>query len=154
MNITLPNPQSQRLQVVLVAFFALTFSSAGVVYAVAPSIYSQSLSLTPTPSDPHPLAATLFLLALAVFISLLIVGVLRHWRWLYWLLLLAFSASVIDIPVTILQLTNVLPLTYPVWYSLFRLGVSLVEIAIAMWMVQIVRSQGVWGLGKSKAQAA
>ncbi len=154
MSVTSSTSQSRRLDIVLTAFFALAFASACVVYIVVPSMYTQSLALTTSPGDSHPLAATLFLVALAIFIALLIVGVLRHWRWLFWLILLAFAASVIDIPVTLLQFASVLPQEFPVWYSLFRMGVSIIEIAIAVWMIQIARSQGVWGLGKSKAKAA
>ncbi len=150
MNITLPNPQTRRLEMVLCAFFALTVLSAGVIYVVDPAIYTQTFSLTTSPNDTHPFAATALLLVIAAFVSLLIVGVLRHWRWLFWLILLAFSASIIDIPVTILQLANVLPLTFPVWYSLFRMGVSIVEIAIAVWMIQILRHDGVWALGNTR----
>jgi len=149
MNTATPTATTRRLQMVLSAFFVLTFLSACIVYVVDPPIYAQSLSLTPPPADQHPPTVTLFLLALAAFIAVLIVGVQRHWRWLFWLLLLAFSASIIDIPVTLLQFTGVLPVTYPTWYSLFRMGVSLVEIAIAVWMIQILRREGVWAMGKS-----
>jgi hypothetical protein len=76
------------------------------------------------------------------------VGLVRHWRWLFWLLLLAIGASFLDIPVTILQLLGALPNVVPLWYSLFRMGVALPEIALAVWMMRLYRHQGVWAMGK------
>jgi len=92
----------------------------------------------------------LFLAALLVFISVLTVGVVRHWRWLFWLLLVAFGFSILQIPATILQLVGVVPNPNPTWYSLCRMGVALIEVAIAVWMIQIYRHHGVWARGRKK----
>lgn len=83
-----------------------------------------------------------------------IVGVVRQWRWLCWLcwlLLLAFGTSLLDIPVTILQLLGALPNVFPLWYSLFRMGAALPEMALAVWMIRIYRRHGVWAMGKKPA---
>jgi hypothetical protein len=138
----------RRLERILIAFFLLTILFLLVVYVAAPSIYTQTLSLHPSPTDRYPLSVTLFLIAILVFIAILIVGVVRHWRWLFWLLLVAFGFSIFQIPVTILQLTDVIPDPFPVWYSLCRMGVAIIEVAIAVWMVQIYRHYGVWAMGK------
>ena|SRR2546421_6926283 len=140
----------QRLEKALIAFFVLAALFAVVVYLAAPSIYTQALSLEPSPADRYPLVVTLFLAALLVFITVLIVGVVRHWRWLFWLLLVAFGFSILQIPATILQLLGVVPNLYPTWYSLCRMGVALIEVAIAVWMIQIYRHHGVWAMGKKK----
>ena len=140
----------QRLEKVLIAFFVLAALFAVVVYLAAPSIYTQALLLESSPADRYPLVVTLFLAALLVFITVLIVGVVRHWRWLFWLLLVAFGFSILQIPATILQLVGVVPNPYPTWYSLCRMGVALIEVAIAVWMIQIYRHHGVWALGKKK----
>lgn len=139
---------ARRLEHTLLAFFLLTTLFAIVVYIVAPSIYSNILLLGTSPADRHPFATTLFLLALVVFLAVLMVGVRRRWRWLFWLLLIAFGAMILDIPVTILQLVGVLPALFPVWYSLCRVGVSLLAVFIAVWMLVIYRQHGVWALGK------
>ena len=39
--------------------------------------------------------ALVFLVALAVFNGLLAIGVLRGWRWTFWLILVAFLAGVL-----------------------------------------------------------
>ncbi len=140
----------KKLEKVLIAFFVLAALFAVAVYVAAPSIYTQVLLLESSPADRYPLVATLFLAALLVFVSVLIVGVVRHWRWLFWLLLVAFGFSILQIPATILQLMGVLPDPYPDWYSLCRMGVALIEVGIAVWMIQIYRHHGVWALGRKK----
>ena len=140
----------RRLERILIAFFLLAVLFLIVVYITAPSIYTSTLLLQPSSTDRYPLPITLFLVAILVFIAILIVGVMRHWRWLFWLLLIAFGFSVLEIPATILQLTGIIPNSYPLWYSLARMGVAAIEVGIAVWMVRIYRRDGVWGLGKGK----
>ena len=140
----------RRLERILIAFFLLAALFLLVVYVAAPSIYTQTLMLQPSLTDRYPLPLTLFLVAILVFIAILIVGVVRHWRWLFWLLLVAFGFSIFQIPVTILQLTGVMPDPFPVWYSLCRMGVAIIEVVIAVWMVRIYRRYGVWAMGKGK----
>ncbi len=132
------------------AFFLLALLFAVVVYVAAPSIFTNTLLFHPSPTDRHPFVATLFLMALVVFIAVLLVGVRQHWRWLFWLLLIAFGAMILDIPATILQLIGIVPdlFRFPVWYSLCRMGVSLLAVSIAAWMLSIYRRYGVWALGK------
>ncbi len=140
----------RRLGRMLLAFFLLATVFAIVVYVTTPSIYTNILLLHPSPMDRYPFVATLFLMALVVFIAVLLIGVRQHWRWLFWLLLIAFGAMILDIPATILQLTGVVPSLFPVWYSLCRMGVSLLAVIIAAWMLSIYRRYGVWAMGKKK----
>jgi hypothetical protein len=137
-----------RLQTVLIAFFALATLSLVIVYVAEPSMYTSMLLLSPSPVDRYPLPVTLFLLLILVFIAVLILGVLRLWRWLFWLLLIAFSFSILEIPATLLQLVGLFPGRLPLWYSLYRMGVALIEGVIAVWMLQIYRRSGVWAMGK------
>lgn len=145
-----PQQIVRRLERTLLTFFLLATLFAIIVYVTAPSIYTNILLLPSSPTERYPFAATLFLLALVVFIAVLLVGVKRHWRWLFWLLLIAFGAMILDIPVTVLQLTGVVSNIFPVWYSLCRMGVSLLAVFIAGWMLAIYRRYGVWALGKRK----
>jgi hypothetical protein len=98
----------------------------------------------------YPLLAILFLVAIVAFVSMLMYGVARRWRWLFWLILVAFTGSVIQIPVEILQLTGVLPNPNPVWYSLLRSGIGVIEIGFAFWMLQTYRHYGIWAMGRKK----
>ena len=145
----------RRLERTLFAFFLLAALFLVVVYVAAPSIYTNTLLLEPSPTDRYPAAATLFLVGIGVFLAILMVGVVRHWRWVFWLLLVAFGFMILEIPVTILQLTGVLPSLFSVWYSLVRMGGSMITVVIAVWMLHIYRHYGVWALGrKANTQAS
>ncbi|HEY7417480.1 MAG TPA: alpha/beta hydrolase [Ktedonobacteraceae bacterium] len=139
------------LEVGMIAFFILAALSLLVVYLADPAMYTQSLSLTSSPAERYPVLVTLFLVGVFAVIALLILGVVRHWRWLFWLILIAFASSIIQIPVEGLQLLGVFPNPYPVWYCLFRGGVGLIELGLAFWMIQTYQHQGVWAMGKKKA---
>jgi pimeloyl-ACP methyl ester carboxylesterase len=141
-----------RLERAVIAFFILAALSLLVVYLADPAIYAQSLSLTSSSADRYPVPVTLFLVGVLVLITLLILGVVSHWRWLFWLILIAFTGSIIQIPIEGLQLLGVFPNPYPVWYSLFRGGVGFIELGFAFWMIQTYRHQGVWAVGKKKAE--
>src|SRR6266699_953108 len=97
------------LERTLLAFFVLAAFSAVVVYLAAPALYTNLLLLHPAPTERYPAPVTLALVGILLVIAVGMVGVVRHWRWLFWLLLLAFSASILDIPITILQLLGALP---------------------------------------------
>jgi hypothetical protein len=142
--------RARRLESVIIAFFVASVLFALGVYIVDPSIYTKTLLLVPSPTDRYPYPATLFLVCLVVFIAILSVGVVRHWRWLFGLLLVAFGCSVLQIPAAILQLTGFLPDPTPVWYSLLRMGITIIEMGIAVWMVHIYRHSGVWAMGRKK----
>jgi hypothetical protein len=141
-----------RLERVLIAFFLLAALFALGVYVTAPSIYTATLLLGSASTDRYPFPATLFLVGLLAFIAVLIVGILRHWRWLFWLLLVAFSLMILDIPATLFQLTGVVPnlFRFPVWYSLCRMAVSAIAVVIAAWMLSLYRQHGVWALGRNE----
>lgn len=140
------------LEMGLIAFFLLVALSLLVVYGASPAIYAQSLSLTSSPAERYPVPVTLSLVGILGLITLLILGIARHWRWLFWLILLAFTGSVIQIPVDGLQLLGALPNPYPVWYSLFRGGVGFIELGFAFCMIQTYRHQGVWAMGRKKME--
>ena len=142
----------QRLSAVIIAFFVLAALSVLVVYFVDPSIYSKVLKLEPATTDRYPFTSTLFLVALLIFIAVLIFGVTKHWRWLFWLLLIANSFSILEVPATILQLTGVIPDPYPVWYSLYRMSIAVIQVGIAIWMIRIYFQYGVWGMGRKKQE--
>jgi hypothetical protein len=83
--------------------------------------------------------------ALTVFIALLSIGVLRRWRWTFWLVLVAFLAGVLRVPLAILQLTGVLVADGPAWYVVFQGLLGVVQVMIGLAMVAGYRRAGVWG---------
>jgi hypothetical protein len=131
-----------RTQALVLAFFLLVLASLVVILAVAPEVYDQALRLPP--SWP-PGAAIAFVAALTVFIALLSVGVLRRWRWTFWLVLVAFLAGVVRVPVAILQLTGVLVADGPAWYVVFQGLLGVIQVMTGLVMVAGYRRAGVWG---------
>src|SRR5690242_1295523 len=93
-----------RLKSVLVAFFVFVVLFAATVYIVDPSIYEKTLTLKlPVTGEVF---MVLFLVAIVGLVAVLCLGVVRQWRWVFWGVLLAFGASVLEIPATILQLAG------------------------------------------------
>jgi hypothetical protein len=74
----------------------------------------------------------------------LAVGTLRQWRWTFWLILVAFLARVLRVPVAILQLTGVMPANVPSWYVAFQGLIGLAQLAIGLAMLAGYRRSGVW----------
>lgn len=72
-----------HLERAVIAFFILAALSLLVVYLADPAIYGQSLSLTSSPADRYPVPVTLFLVGILVLITLLTLGVVRNFRWVF-----------------------------------------------------------------------
>lgn len=140
----------RALQVVLVGFFALAAASLVVIYLLAPALFVETLFETPDPARVRSAPLTLFLLLVLGFLAVLAVGVVRRWRWLWWLLPLAFTASALEIPAITLELAGVLPLAVPAWYALLRMLVSAALVGIAVWMWRLQRACGPWGLAGAR----
>ena len=141
--------EARSLQYVLLAFCAFAGASLIVVYLVAPATYVQMLPVEMSAGDfAHPSILTVVLAGILIFVALLAIGVLRRWRWLFWLILVAFAFSVLQIPATALELAGIVPLHVPAWYGLLRMLIAVAQGIIAVWMIRLYRSNGVWGLGK------
>jgi hypothetical protein len=127
-----------RWQRTLLAFFLLAVLFLVVVYVAAPSIYTN----------------TLLLVGIGVFLAIVMIGVLRHWQWVFWLVLGATGSMILAIPATILQWTGILTALFPLWHSLCLMGASLIAVRIFVWMLQIYRRHGVWARGRKAPSGA
>jgi len=104
-----------RTQGLVLGFFLVAWVSLLVIVVVAPEVYDQALRL------PGGRGAELTVLAaLSAFIGLLALGVVRRWRWMFWLILVAFLFGVLRVPVAALLLTGVLATDTPAWYVLYQ----------------------------------
>src|SRR5690242_14147223 len=101
---------ARALTRVLFAFGAVALVFLGAIYLFAPEIYLQTLMLRPTAADRRPLIVTVFLAAVVLWIVLLGVGIVRRWRWVFWLILLAFTFSALQIAAAVLELAGILVL--------------------------------------------
>jgi hypothetical protein len=86
-----------------------------------------------------------FVVALTAFIVLLSIGVLRRWRWMFWLILIAFLFGVLRIPVAVLQISGQMRPDGPLWYVILQGVIGLVQVLIALAMILGYRRSGVWG---------
>lgn len=130
---------TQRL---VLGFFALAWISFVAILVLAPGVYGDTLRRLP--GDPHVIEA-ITLLALSALIALLMVGVVRRWRWVFWLILITFALGVLRVPASLLQLAGVMGATGPAWYEAFQGLVGIIQFAIALAMLSGYRRAGAWG---------
>ena len=130
-----------RTQALVLGFFLVAWVSLLVILVAAPEVYDQALSLP----GSRGAATIAFLAVLTGFLALLAVAVVRRWRWAFWLILVAFLAGVLRVPVAILQLTGTLPADAPTWYVAFQGLIGLVQLVIGLAMLAGYRRSGVWG---------
>ena len=132
-----------RTQELVLGFFVLAWASLVAILIATPEVYDQALQL-PTGSARHFFELA-FLAALSVFLLLLGVGVVRRWRWMFWLIVVAFIAGVLRVPVSIMQLSGMLPTESPTWYVLLQALIGLMQVGIGLAMLAGYRRSGVWG---------
>ena len=132
-----------RTQSLVLGFFAFAWISLVVILLVEPTIYDSAMKL---PAVKHPLADLAFLGGISAFIALLSGGVLRRWRWAFWLILVAFLiGGALRIPASVLALSGVLAPAGPVWYVVFQALLGLIQVAIGLFMLSGWRQAGPWG---------
>ncbi len=126
----------------MLGFFVLAWASLITLLVATPEVYDQVLQL---PASDRRLFELVFLAALSIFLVLLGVGVVRRWRWTFWLIVVAFIAGVLRVPASILQLSGVLPAESPTWYVVLQAFIGLVQVGIGLAMLAGYRRSGVWG---------
>jgi hypothetical protein len=141
---------SVPLQTALIAFFAATGVILVAAWVATPTVFSDTVPLNRDALARHPPLLNLFVGAVLALIVLVIVGVARRWRWLFWILLLACATAVLHLPVSVLQLAGIVPDGPARWYAMLQLATEVVQIALAVWMVQLYRTSGVWGITRSE----
>ncbi len=84
-------------------------------------------------------------LALTALLLVLSVGIVRGWRWLFWLILIAFLAGILRVPAAALELVDTIPRQGPPWYVVLTAVVGTIQFVVALTMVAGYRRSGVWG---------
>lgn len=131
-----------RTQYLVLGFFAVVWISLVAILLVEPGIYDSAMKLA---AGRHRVADLAFLGAITALIALLVLGVLRRWRWTFWLVLVAFLFGVLRVPASMLALAGLLPASGPTWYVLFQALLGLVQFAIGLLMLAEYRRTGPWG---------
>ena len=82
---------------------------------------------------------------LTALLTLLSVGVVRGWRWLFWLILIAFLAGILRVPAAALELAGKIPQQGPAWYVVLTAIVGMIQFVVSLTMAAGYRRSGVWG---------
>jgi hypothetical protein len=93
--------------------------------------------ISPTPTSSDCSRTALF--------ALLSTGVVRGWRWTFWLIFVAFLAGILHVLIATLQLVGVMAEDGPGWYLVFQVVIGLIQFVIALAMLAGYRKAGVWG---------
>jgi len=131
-----------RVQALVLGFLLMAWISLVVILVAAPEVYERRLRSMPSALR---VVEIIFVLALTAFIVLLSIGVLRRWRWMFWLILIAFLFGVLRIPVAVLQISGQMRPDGPLWYVILQGVIGLVQVLIALVMILGYRRSGVWG---------
>ena len=131
-----------RTQGVVLGFLATSIVGLILILTLAPGLIDGKLQST----GGDPVAArVVFIGALAVLISLLAIGVLRRWRWTFWLVTLAFLFGVLRIPASGLELAGAIRTGDPSWYVLLQGFIGAVQLTVGLLMIRGCRRAGPWG---------
>ncbi len=131
-----------RTQVIVLAFVAAAWAAVVAILAVAPDVYDQALGL---PIVERRQFEVVFLAALSMFLVIVATGVVRRWRWMFWLILVAFLAGVIRLPASALELAGAIPHQGPAWYVVLQGVIGAVQFVIGIAMLVGYRRNGLWG---------
>src|SRR4029453_2878624 len=112
-----------RTQSLVLGFFLVVWVSLLVILAAAPEVFDQALRLPPH----HRVVELAVLAALSGLIGFLAIGVVRRWRWTFWLILVAFLFGVLRVPAAVLQFTGILATNTPTWYVTFQALLGVVQ---------------------------
>jgi hypothetical protein len=134
-----------RTKALALALFAVYWLIVVVILVAARNLYDALLAQTVGSSTNQRPAEIGTLLALTALLALLSTGVIRGWRWTFWLILVVFLAGVVRVPTSALQLAGIMPGQGPAWYLVFQAIVGLIQFFIALAMLAGYRKAGVWG---------
>jgi nitrate reductase NapE component len=135
-----------RIKVLVLALFAVYWVIVVVILVAARDVYDQAL-----PQEAVRLAGNqrsaeigVLLVATALF-AVLAIGVIRGWRWTFWLILVVFLAGILRVPSSALQLAGIVPSQDPAWYVVLQAVVYPIQFVIALAMLAGYRKAGAWG---------
>lgn len=129
-----------RTRALVLALFALYWLAVVLILVVDRPLFDQ-LGGLPIHGLSADLGAVLILTALLAPLS---VGVVRGWRWTFWLILVVFVLGIRTVPVAILELTGRLARQGPTGYVLFTVLVGLAQFGIGVAMLAGWRKSGAW----------
>lgn len=134
-----------RIKAFVLVLFAAYWVTVAVILVAVRDVYDKLLAQAMPLSGNPRLAEIGTLLALTVLLALLSTGVIRSWRWTFWLILVVFLFGIVRVPTAALQLAGIMPRQDPDWYVALQAVVGLIQFVIALAMLAGYRKAGVWG---------
>jgi len=131
-----------RSQALVLGFFGAVWIALLLILAFAPGVYVDVLH---PPAHARTMVEIGFVTFVTALIAILVVGVLRRWRWAFWLIVVAFLAGLLRAPASVLELAGLVPAGGPIWYVLLQGGIGVAQFAIALAMLRGYRRSGPWG---------
>ena len=130
-----------RVKGLVLALFGIYWVTVIVIWIAARPVFDQVGGLVPG----HVSAEAAEVLVLTALLILLSFGVVRGWRWLFWLILVAFLAGILRVPAAALELAGKIHQQGPAWYIVLTAIVGMIQFVIAVAMAAGYRRSGVWG---------
>ncbi len=127
---------------VAIGFFVVVWTALVAILAFSPDVYAQALR------QVHAEIRTIEAISVAAvsaLIAVLVIGIVRRWRWVFWLIFVAFLFGVLRVPASVLQLAGQMPATGPRWYEALQGLIGVVQFLIALAMFSGYRKAGEWG---------
>jgi hypothetical protein len=135
-----------RTKALVLGLFAVYWTFVVVLLVVAPIVYDGLLPQAVTRLGGQRPAEIGTLLAVTALFAVLSTGVIRNWRWTFWLILVVFLAGIVRVPAAALQLAGIVHTQDPAWYVVLEGGVGLIQFVIALSMLAGYRKAGIWGI--------
>jgi hypothetical protein len=137
------------LQVVAVVVALTTFPSIiDSVFTSSPAVAADPQTADAMRQVIGPTIAIVIVLSV-VLEAVIVLGVLKLWRWLYWYLMISWGLGLLAIPA---NLSSVFlgngPFQYPTWYRFVDIPILAATAAIFVWMLIAYRRYGTWARRK------
>jgi hypothetical protein len=134
-----------RTKALVLTLFAVYWVFVVVLLVAARDVYDSQLPQAAQLSDRQRPAEIGALLVLTALFAVLSIGVIRGWRWTFWLILVVFLAGILHVLISALQLAGIMPIQGPAWYVVFQAVVGLIQFVVALAMLSGFRKTGTWG---------
>jgi hypothetical protein len=129
------------IKALVLSLFAIYWVLVVLILVFSRNVFDQVGRLA---GDQRP-AEIAEVLVLTALLALLSTGVVRAWRWTFWLILVVFFAGILRVPASIMQLAGEIPAQGPPWYVGLQAAVGLTQFFIALLMLAGYRKAGIWG---------
>ena len=129
-----------RTQLLVIGFLAVAWLSIVALIGAAPDVFDEALRLGKASAATR--WGTLGLIT--GVIGLLTVGVIRRWRWTFWLIVFAFLAGILRVPVSLLEATDVIHSSVPIWYIAYQGSLGITQFIVGTLMLLGYRRAGYW----------